>query len=104
MHIYVVTPTCENQSTPCNCSYIKKYNESLDISCVDLTDNCTWFHTINNVPMEIEKRFRTNSRRNITLQKDDPLSYGYFNTVNSTGDTCNYLVTPPLGNFYMSIS
>ena len=47
--------------------------------------------------MAIEEKFLTNDTKNITLLGYcDIESYGKFIAINSSGDSCYYLVVPPL--------
>ena len=79
---------------PCNCHFIKRYDETLDIPCINST--CTWSHLINNISMPIEDRFLA-SANGISLPGNfDPRSYGTFVAKFSGDDSCSYLVVPPL--------
>ena len=88
----------QNSASPiCNCSFIKRYSDELNISCTDSTNNCTWFHKLNGSLVPIEEKFLTGDKNNITLLGYyDNESYGYFVAINSSGVSCYYLVTPPL--------
>ena len=98
-YMYIATPgqLCDPQNAvTCNCSYLKNYDAPLNISCVDSTNNCTWYHTINGMRMPIEEKFRTTNKKTITLLGYfDNLSYGTFTATNSTNHSCYYLVAPP---------
>ena len=84
-------------SLTCNCSYVKSYTEPLNISCIDSTKKCRWFHELNDTWEPIEKKFRTDDSRNITLLGYyDNESYGTFIAKNSSDDLCYYLVVPTL--------
>ena len=76
---------------------VKDYKEQRSISCIDSTNNCTWFHKLNNTLVSIGEKFHTNDKKNITLLGYyDSESYGWFVAINSSNDSCYYLVVPPL--------
>ena len=87
-----------NSASPgCNCSFTKRYTDGLNISCVDSSNNCTWFHRLNNNLVPIEEKFHTSDKKKIKLLGYyDNESYGYFVAMNSSGVSCYYLVAPPL--------
>ena len=81
----------DSDPQPCNCRYVKPYNQSLSIPCFN-SFNCNWYHRIDCTLQPFQNMTNTNG---IGLPANfDPESYGIF-TSNTSNDSCYYAVIPP---------
>ena len=89
----MILPFCDDTDhEQCNCSYVKPYEQPLQIRCFNLSDNCNWYHEINDILEQLPDM--ADSSRLSLPGNFDPNSYGIFST-NASNDSCYYAVIPP---------
>ena len=84
-----------NDTNRCDCYYLKRYDESLTISCFDENNNCNWFHNISNMLKPVQNASEITLPGNFDLE-----SYGTFIS-NLSNSLCHYLVMPEEGIYML---